>query len=109
MIRTNAWNVADVTRYVKGKKYMPIKQKLTKLTNSISRYGIIGTWQKFYERKFAPWNTDEPDWQKYLPTEEELEKQRRQLKEEPFKYNPLISIVVPTYETPEKFFLTFFS
>ena len=50
---------------------MPIKQKLTKLTNSITRYGIIGTWQKFYERKFAPWNTDEPDWQKYLPTEEE--------------------------------------
>ena len=82
---------------------MPIKQKLTKLTNSITRYGIIGTWQKFYERKFAPWNIDEPDWQKYLPTEEELENQRRQLKEEPFKYNPLISIVVPTYETPEKF------
>ena len=82
---------------------MPIKQKLTKLTNSITRYGIIGTWQKFYERKFAPWNIDEPDWQKYLPTEEELENQRRQLKEEPFKYNPFISIVVPTYETPEKF------
>lgn len=82
---------------------MPIKQKLTKLTNTITRYGIIGTWQKFYERKFAPWNTDEPDWQKYLPTEEELDNQHRQLKEEPFKYNPLISIVVPTYETPEKF------
>lgn len=82
---------------------MPIKQKLTKLTNSITRYGIVGTWQKFYERKFAPWNTNEPDWQKYLPTEAELAAQMRQLKAEPFKYNPLISIVVPTYETPERF------
>lgn len=82
---------------------MLIKQKLTKLTNSITRYGLIGTWQKFYERKFAPWNTNEPDWEKYLPTDEELEAQRRQMRENPFEYNPLISIVVPTYETPERF------
>lgn len=82
---------------------MKIKQKLTKLTNSITRYGLIGTWQKFYERKFAPWNTNEPDWEKYLPTDEELEAQRRQMRENPFEYNPLISIVVPTYETPEQF------
>lgn len=82
---------------------MLIKQKLTKLTNSITRYGLIGTWQKFYERKFAPWNTNEPDWEKYLPTDEEIEAQRRQMRENPFEYNPLISIVVPTYETPERF------
>lgn len=82
---------------------MIIKQKLTKLTNSITRYGLIGTCQKFYERKFAPWNTNEPDWEKYLPTDEELEAQRRQMRENPFEYNPLISIVVPTYETPERF------
>lgn len=82
---------------------MIIKQKLTKLTNSITRYGLIGTWQKFYERKFAPWNTNEPDWEKYLPTDEELEAQRIQMRENPFEYNPLISIVVPTYETTEKF------
>lgn len=65
----------------------------------LSHYGLKGFWVKLNERfqveeiPYEPWIIN------HLPSEEELKKQGKVR----FQTNPCISVVVPAYETPEKY------
>lgn len=65
----------------------------------LKHYGPAEFWVRLHERfepdeiPYGPW------YEMYVPSQETLEKQRKHI----FKHNPLISIVVPAYRTPELF------
>lgn len=65
----------------------------------LGRYGLKGLVYKAAERRSSPVLAYSKLWQKFLPTTEELERQRK----ERLSYEPLISIVVPAFETPGQY------
>ena len=75
-------------RIMKGFKYL-------------KHYGPKAFWARLLDRMepeevpYGPW------FEHFKASEEELQKQRKQ--EKKFAYRPLISIVVPTYQTPEQY------
>lgn len=65
----------------------------------LKHYGPKEFWVRLHER-FEPEEVPYGPWyDAYVPTREELEKQKKRK----WKYAPKISVVVPAYETPEKF------
>ena len=65
----------------------------------LKHYGPKEFWIRLHER-FEPEEVPYGPWyEAYRPDEEELEKQRKHH----FRYEPLISVAVPAYHTPEKF------
>lgn len=65
----------------------------------MKHYGPKEFWIRLHER-FEPEEIPYGPWYRaYIPTEETLETQRKQK----FDYSPLISIVVPAYQTPVEF------
>ena len=65
----------------------------------MKHYGIKGFWIRLHER-FEPEEVPYGPWyEAYIPTEEELEAQRKKK----WSYAPKISIAVPAYKTPELF------
>lgn len=78
---------------------MNIRYQYHYLTGLLKRYGFRGLVFKTLERSKSPMLAYTDCYQRYLPTEAELEKQRK----EKLSYEPLVSIVVPTYETPEEY------
>ncbi len=65
----------------------------------LKHYGPKEFWVRLHER-FEPEEVPYGPWyDAYAPTREELEKQKKRK----WKYAPKISVVVPAYETPEKF------
>ena len=75
---------------------------LNKLLPENSKRRIFA--KKIYNKYFAKYSEEERIYKKWIeknePNKNELEKQRN----EKFKINPKISIVVPVYNTPEDFF-----
>ncbi|MCR5272288.1 MAG: glycosyltransferase [Lachnospiraceae bacterium] len=85
---------------------MGIAYKYSYVMSLLKRYGFRGLILKTKERAFSPMLKYSAEYKRFLPTDEELEEQRKTYEEEkrdPNVFCPLISIVVPTYETPEKF------
>lgn len=88
-------------------------QKLSKIIYNIKRYGIIRTLKKIMRKLFKLNKKTEKHqkelYQKWIlqnePNQENLEKQKK----EKFRYQPKISIVVPMYNTDERFFLELFN
>lgn len=78
---------------------MNLKYQYGYAVSLLKRYGIRGLYRKIRERRSSPMLSYAKHYRRYLPTEEEL---RRQM-EEPLSYSPLISIVVPAYETKEAY------
>ena len=65
----------------------------------LKHYGVKEFWVRLHER-FEPEEVPYGPWyEAYIPTREELEKQKKKK----WKYNPKISIIVPAYKTPEMF------
>lgn len=65
----------------------------------LKHYGLREFWIRLQER-FEPEEVPYGPWyEEYRPTEEELEKQKRKH----FPREPLISVAVPAYHTPEQF------
>ena len=65
----------------------------------LKHYGVKEFWVRLHER-FEPEEVPYGSWyEAYIPTREELEKQKKKK----WKYNPKISIIVPAYKTPEMF------
>ena len=65
----------------------------------LKHYGPKEFWVRLHER-FEPEEVPYGPWyEAYVPTREELEKQKKRK----WKYAPKISVVVPAYQTPEKF------
>lgn len=69
----------------------------------MKHYGPKAFWNRLLDKMepnqvpYGPW------WERHKAGEEELARQRRQ--GEKFTYQPLISLVVPCYQTPEKYLL----
>ena len=79
-----------------------IRDKLSYLFGLAKKHGVVGLGMKYIEKKTE--KTDQyyrRHYEDFLPTEEELQKQRKSWRD--FSYCPKISIVVPTYRTPELF------
>lgn len=65
----------------------------------LKHYGPKEFWIRLHER-FEPEEIPYGPWyEAYVPTEEQLEKQRKRR----FDYEPVISVAVPAFRTPEKF------
>lgn len=65
----------------------------------LKHYGVKEFWVRLHER-FEPEEVPYGPWyEQYIPTREELEKQRKKK----WNYGPKISIIVPAYNTPEAF------
>ncbi len=85
-------------------KYMQILKRLTpynikKGLRYLKHYGPKGFYARLLER-FEEREVGYQEWYKeHCPKEEELEKQRKRK----WKEAPLISVLVPAYETPEQF------
>ncbi len=62
----------------------------------LSRYGFFGLFLKTLERRQSPMLSYASCYRRYLPTKEEIAWQKNTL----LSYAPLVSIVVPAYETP---------
>lgn len=75
------------------------KSNLRKLKSLTRRYKPKELYYKVREKLSAPYQDYGDKRAAYLPTPEELARQRSM----EFPYAPLVSIVVPTYETPEQF------
>lgn len=75
------------------------KTNLKKLISLSKRYAPVDLYYKVREKLSAPFKDYSRTYQSYFPSVEELNAQRKQH----FSYAPLISIVVPTYETEELF------
>ena len=77
-------------------------RKISYLTGLIQKHGIFGLVLKFVEKK-----TEKTDryyrahFKEFLADEAELLRQKKDGRS--FSYCPKISIVVPTYRTPERF------
>ncbi|MBO5303754.1 MAG: glycosyltransferase [Lachnospiraceae bacterium] len=78
---------------------MNIRYQYRYVTGLLKRYGFRGLVFKTLERIQSPMLSYGECYTAYLPTESELQWQ----KETKFDYAPLVSIVVPTYETPETY------
>lgn len=79
---------------------MGIKNQIMRGMGAVNQYGVAGTFRKATEKFHAPENRYKKNWQRYLPDEAELERQRA----EGFTYEPKVSLVVPAFET-DAFFL----
>lgn len=77
------------------------KANIVKLKNLNKRYKPLELYYKIREKLAAPYGDYGQNIEKYLPTAEELELQIQQ--QTGFARRPLVSIVVPTYETDEVF------
>ncbi len=75
------------------------RMNIRKLKNNSKRYPPKELFYKVLEKLSAPYRDYSAVCYGYLPDDEELEKQRQ----ERFAYMPLISVVVPAYETDEVF------
>lgn len=75
------------------------KANLQKLKGLARRYTPKDLYIKIREKLSAPYGEYGQEFQSYLPTPEELKSQREYI----FTNEPLLSIVVPTYETEELF------
>lgn len=65
----------------------------------LKHYGVKEFWVRLHER-FEPEEVPYGPWyEQYIPTREELEKQRKKK----WNHGPKISIIVPAYKTPEAF------
>lgn len=65
----------------------------------LKHYGVKEFWVRLHER-FEPEEVPYGPWyEQYIPTREELEKQRKKK----WNYGPKISVIVPAYKTPEAF------
>lgn len=78
---------------------MNIKYQYRYITSLLKRYGLRGLVFKTLERSQSPMLAYTNCYSRYMPTEEVLEQQ----KNTPLSYAPLVSIVIPTYETPEQY------
>ncbi len=80
-----------------------LTRKISYFAGLVEKHGPIGLGIKFIEKRSDPIDRAyRRNWRRYLPTAEELDGQR--VKEQTFAYRPLISVVVPVYRTPERFF-----
>lgn len=75
--------------------------KWQKALDIYRRYGFRGFLNKLSEKLQAPYRDYNEKIAEYLPSSEEIARQREDHRA--FSKRPLISIVVPTYETPERF------
>lgn len=78
---------------------MNIRYQYHYMTGLLKRYGVKGLILKTLERAKSPMLAYSDCFRDFLPSEEELARQR----EEHLSYAPLVSIVVPAYETCENF------
>ena len=78
---------------------MNLKYQFSYVKSLLERYGFRGLFYKAVERGKSPMLSYTKHYRRFMPSEKELKRQR----EETFPYMPLISIVVPTYETPERY------
>lgn len=78
---------------------MNIRYQYRYITGLLKRYGFRGLVFKTIERAKSPMLAYSGNYLQYMPTEAELERQ----KQTPLSYSPLVSIVIPTYETPEPY------
>jgi len=78
---------------------MNIAYQYNYVKSLLKRYGFRGLMLKTLERAKSPMTAYSNCFKDYLPTGEELARQRK----EPPSYAPLISVVVPAYETGEVF------
>lgn len=76
---------------------MSIKYQYNYVKSLLKRYGFKGLVLKTIERSKSPMLAYTNCYKKFLPTEEELLRQR----EEVLSYAPKVSVVVPAYETGE--------
>ena len=82
------------------KLFMKSQRTLVKGVAYAKNNGIKRTIKRSYEKIFENEANKYSKWRKrQIPTEEELDRQRR----EQFAYTPKISIVIPLYKTPEKY------
>ena len=82
---------------------MGIGNKLRYLLGMVQKHGVTGLVIKFLERKGDREDQEyQNNWQEEILQREEWERQR----ETRFPKMPLISVVVPAYETPEPFLRT---
>lgn len=78
---------------------MNIRYQYRYVTSLLKRYGFRGLVFKTLERMQSPMGEFGSKYMDYMPTEDELTDQRKNLPE----YAPLVSVVIPTYETPENY------
>ncbi len=76
---------------------MNLKYQYRYITSLLKRYGFRGLVFKTLERSRSPMLAYTKCYRRYMPAEEELVRQKNTV----FPYAPLVSIVVPAYETPE--------
>lgn len=75
--------------------------KVRKIWDIYRRYGFSGFFNKLSEKLRSPYRDYDRHLAKYLPSVEELAAQK--LRQAELSFRPLISIVVPTFETEERF------
>lgn len=78
---------------------MNLKYQYRYVTSLLKRYGFRGLVFKTLERSRSPMLLYTKRYRQFMPDEAELARQR----DEVFAYAPLISIVAPAYETPERY------
>lgn len=79
---------------------MNVAGKLAYLINLIRKYGIRGLMIKLRETRADSVDREyRKNWKQYMVSAEEWKRQRQTN----FAYMPLISVIVPAYETPEPF------
>ena len=78
---------------------MNIKYQYNYVKSLFKRYGMKGLVLKTAERSRSPMLSYTKGYRRYLPGKKELERQR----EDRFPFEPLISIVIPAYETGESY------
>lgn len=79
---------------------MGLTKKAAYAVGMIRKHGLRGLAIKVMETKYEPIDHEyTKNWQNYMVTKEEWKVQRNTL----FEYMPLVSVVVPLYETPECF------
>ena len=78
---------------------MNLRYQYHYIKSLLIRYGVRGLVMKTLERGRSPMLSYEKIYRRFLPSEEELKRQR----ETSFAYAPLVSIVVPAYETPSDY------
>ncbi|MFV0466000.1 MAG: glycosyltransferase family 2 protein [Lachnospiraceae bacterium] len=78
---------------------MNLNYKYNYVKELLRRYGLGGLIMKTAERASSPMLSYTQRFQEFLPEESELDRQRQH----EFKFQPQISIVMPTYETPKVF------
>lgn len=72
-----------------------------KVKKSLSKRGLFGTIKKAFIKLFMPDRSYEKFLSKHALSDDDIRLQRKAN----FEYNPLFSIIVPLYETPENFLM----